>query len=316
MQIVQPDDVASRRRCLRALIERPGMTPAQVDEGVDALIRYAGKYGLDLQHCLGAEVDGRIVAACLCVDAPGRIASVFVPSSLAGPDAVACAAALLQETVSRALGRNIQFVQATIDPDAAGEAEILARADFELLTTLIYLENDLTTPRPRDKQIAALEWVAYGEDTHQLFAETLEATYQDSLDCGSLNGRRSIEDILASHRAVGEFDPRLWFTGLLAGRPAGVVLVNSIPQRWVCEVVYMGVAPWARRQGVGRALLARALDVARDRAAVSLNLTVDVRNTPAQRLYASFGFREESRRDVWIRFLDDALAGGETRDSF
>jgi mycothiol synthase len=304
MQIVQPDDAASRRRCLRALIQRPGMTAVEVDEGVDALVRYAGRYGLDLQNCLGAEVDGRIVAACLCVDAPGRTTSVFLPSDLGTPHVIACTDALLQETVSRALGRNIQFMQATIEPEAAGEADILARAGFEFVTTLIYLENDLTTPRPRDKQIAALEWVAYGDDTHHLFTQVIEATYEDSLDCGSLNGRRSIEDILASHRAVGEFDPQLWSIGVLAGRPAGVVLVNCIPQRWVCEVVYMGVVPSARRQGVGRALLSRAVELARERAAVSLNLTVDVRNVPAQQLYASFGFREESRRDVWIRFLE------------
>ena len=53
---------------------------------------------------------------------------------------------------------------------------------------------------------------------HALFAETILQTYRDSLDCPGLNGVRQIEDIIAGHKASGEFDPALWF--LLCEQPA------------------------------------------------------------------------------------------------
>src|SRR3712207_8951894 len=35
--------------------------------------------------------------------------------------------------------------------------------------------------------------------------------FRSSLDCPALNGVRDMEDVLAGHKASGEFDPALWF---------------------------------------------------------------------------------------------------------
>src|SRR6185312_8843763 len=54
------------------------------------------------------------------------------------------------------------------------------------------------------------------------------------------------------------------------------------------------VAPQARRQGVGAALLREAAVRARERGAARLSLSTALDNAPAQALYESLGWRRES----------------------
>ena len=59
------------------------------------------------------------------------------------------------------------------------------------------------------------------------------------------------------------------------------------------------VAPEARGQGVGRALIEKALEVARDSGAVCLEWSTAPDNTTAQRLYDSM---PGSERSTWITY--------------
>ena len=68
--------------------------------------------------------------------------------------------------------------------------------------------------------------------------------------------------------------------------------VTSLPQAFVA---YMAVEPHARRQGIGRALLAAAEAVARERNLPFLALMVTEDNIPARALYAQGGFETERR---------------------
>jgi ribosomal protein S18 acetylase RimI-like enzyme len=146
--------------------------------------------------------------------------------------------------------------------------------------------------------------VAYDDNRRAVFTEVIQATYEGSLDCVSLNRRRDIEDVLASHRAAGQFDPRHWLVGLNPQRkPVGVLLLAMIAERWACEVVYLGLLPAWRGRGLGGTLISKTLQVAREMAANTISLTVDARNLPARRLYEACSFRETSARDAWIRFL-------------
>ncbi len=58
----------------------------------------------------------------------------------------------------------------------------------------------------------------------------------------------------------------------------------------------MGVRKAFRRQGIGRRLLARALELAADASLEKVELDVFSSNTPAIQLYLSSGFREEGVR--------------------
>jgi ribosomal protein S18 acetylase RimI-like enzyme len=56
------------------------------------------------------------------------------------------------------------------------------------------------------------------------------------------------------------------------------------------ELVSMWVAPQARRQGVGRQLIASVIEWVRQHDATTVQLWVTETNMPARRLYESFGF--------------------------
>jgi ribosomal protein S18 acetylase RimI-like enzyme len=182
-------------------------------------------------------------------------------------------------------------------------AAVYGSAGFQYLAQLIYLKRDLSKQVFLCRDPYICDWQTYNTQTHQLFAQVIQGTYQDSLDCHLLSGRRDIEDVLASHRSIGRFDHRYWMIGMVNGEPIGVILLSFLPEQDSCEVVYIGVLPTWRRQGYGSALLGLAFEIVRETGTSALTLTVDANNTPAQKLYRNFGFRELTRRDVWIKFV-------------
>lgn len=79
------------------------------------------------------------------------------------------------------------------------------------------------------------------------------------------------------------------YSGDAGGSPLGVVLVAR--RGWTSRIAAMGLAPEARGQGLGRRLLGAAVEEARARGERAVYLEVIEQNTPAVRLYTSFGFR-------------------------
>jgi len=303
MDILHPKDKVEMREALAALLERPGATPAEIQEQIDALLRYTHRRRVSLEHCMIARERGRLVGACLCIDGAGRLSTVFIPTQSRFLTASAVMVGLLEEVARQGRLRNVQLLQATVVPGTRLESEIYSRAGFERLAQMIYMDSDLTQPLRPPQPIVDVEWVTYDNAVHPLFARVVQETYEQSLDCVGLNKVRHIEDILASHKAAGEFEPRFWFVARLGGEPAGVILLSRVPERWALEVVYMGVLPVWRGRGCGVALLHKALATAREQALTTLTLTVDATNAPALKLYARFGFCETARRDVWLYTL-------------
>jgi ribosomal-protein-alanine N-acetyltransferase len=62
------------------------------------------------------------------------------------------------------------------------------------------------------------------------------------------------------------------------------------------HIVAIATHPAYRRQGIGERLLARALELARERDIKTVTLEVRVSNEPAQRLYEKYGFRRVGLR--------------------
>ena len=79
-----------------------------------------------------------------------------------------------------------------------------------------------------------------------------------------------------------------------------MLLLTEVPGRDAWEVVYLGLTPAARGRGLGRAVIRHALEPARSHAPI-LELAVDLRNTPAVRLYRSTGFHpaRSTARCTW-----------------
>ena len=86
--------------------------------------------------------------------------------------------------------------------------------------------------------------------------------------------------------------------------PAGVLILSEVEPGAVWDLTYVGVSPEARGRGHGRALLAKALSEAHAAGVEVLTVCVDARNEPALKLYASLGFEEFDRRDVFLALWD------------
>lgn len=86
--------------------------------------------------------------------------------------------------------------------------------------------------------------------------------------------------------------------------PAGVLICRAVGGE--AEILTVGVAPWARRQGVGLALMTAAIGAARTAGASDVFLEVDVDNAGAVALYEGLGFR---RTGVRKGYYDRGAAG-------
>lgn len=79
--------------------------------------------------------------------------------------------------------------------------------------------------------------------------------------------------------------------------PAGVLVCRTAAGE--AEILTVGVAPWARRRGIGKALMIAAIGVARGAGATEMFLEVDVDNAGAVSLYERLGFERAGLRKAY-----------------
>ncbi len=238
-----------------------------------------------------------IVGSCLFVPSTGRCAFVFVPHLVQWEPALATR--LLREAARRASAGGARLIQSVTDPGPDGAAaEVLRQAGFEELAVLTYMRRRVGPGEADGQDRPGLEWRRWSRLRRRLFAETIERTYEGSLDCPGLRDLRPIDTVLDTHRHTGTFRPKAWHVAFEGGEPVGVELVNEVQGRG--DLVYLGVVPEARGRGLGRALAVRAIRDATALRLPQMGLAADTRNFPALRLYEGLGFQEVRRRRVWF----------------
>ena len=280
----------------------------------------------------------RIAGAMLTQPLAGRIAAIWPPEIRRAWRADRLAATMVQEALADFAACGFKVVQSVVDGSAGPQASrALEKGGMPRITEMIYLERatadplDLAVmsthreiqigPAPRASSADAdfsggpFIWHAFDEIPELEFRSTLAATYTGSLDMPELEGARSFEEILEGYKAVGSFVPERWMLGQIPGEPGAraVLLLAENLGRKIWEVLYLGLTVAARGRGLGRAVVAHALEMARAHVPW-LELTVDVRNTPAQRLYESAGFIAYERRAVHLKVLS-GRAGGDHANS-
>jgi mycothiol synthase len=261
----------------------------------------AARGQLDLSGLWVARRRGRVVGALMTQELAGHAAAVWAPEVVPSWGRDATAAALVRAALAGLRGRGVRLAQALVEPGARRGAADLARAGMPRVTVLTYLGRDTGRPLAGVPAAPRLDWRPFAAATEGEFRDVLQQTYVGSLDMPELEGVRALDDVLAGHRAGGRFDPRRWQLGRVAGEPdaAAVLLLTSALDRDAWELAYLGLTPAARGRGLGRAALAHALDLARPHAP-RLELAVDARNHPADRLYRAAGFTPFDRRAVHL----------------
>jgi ribosomal protein S18 acetylase RimI-like enzyme len=214
--------------------------------------------------------------------------------------------ALLQAAVAQAWRRDATLVQTLLETDASDHATRLQKAGFRHIADLLYL----VSPRdsfPEIRPTLPLALRPYDEQQRSALAELIEQTYEGTRDCPQLNGVRSPEDVVAGYQAIGQFSPQRWLIASQEGRDVGCLLLADHPSYDQWELVYLGLVPQARGQGIGFALTRYAQWLAQQAGRERLVLAVDADNAPALRLYAQAGFQTWDRRSVLVKKGSEAI---------
>jgi ribosomal protein S18 acetylase RimI-like enzyme len=247
---------------------------------------------------------GAVLAAGLISEHPGRTASISL-GPCHGADALRHATDLLRDMVAE-LGRrgSIRLAQGMTAAEDADAGEPFVRAGFIELAVLACMER----PNGRHQRAPGLpSGVTLHPVEHDAALRALlRATYEETLDCPGLADLRTDEDILDGHRRGGKADPSLWTVLRVDDRDAGAALLNRGSSGDTVELCYLGLAKWARGKGLGALLLDEALAKASRLRERTVTLAVDERNTPAERLYRSRGFRTIARRRAFARRVDSS----------
>lgn len=245
---------------------------------------------------------GRIVHSVLVVPNAGRTAMVFATKPQRKRD-IAVIGGLIDFACKSIGTEGVLLAQALLEPSESLERQTFLSGGFEELARLSYLERPLPR-RPRKLSINWPEGVSvepYRDELEPEMLAILDASYEETLDCPALRGLRETRDILAGHRATGMFEHSLWTILRVDEQPAGVILLNPTPHHKSVELVYIGLAKWARGRGLGRLLLRHGLSLLCGRKESVISLAVDERNGPALALYHGEGFRRVLRRTAMIR---------------
>ena len=268
----------------------------------------ASKRGtLQLEHLLLAETEGLPVGAALVMLQSDGIALVWPPALSCGvADVTAVEDLLMQQICLRIDAASARLGQCLLAPDDEAEAAVLCRHGFKRATDMFFLARavtnaDLISGAEGNERSSAVSFETYRSENANRFSRLVEETYRGSLDCPYLNGFRTGDQAIASHKLSGVFDPGTWALYSVGGEDAGVMLVNDHPDQDAVELIYLGVAPGARGRGLGRRMLVEGLSEAARRGRAVMFLAVDCENHFANSLYSEFEFAELARRRVMLR---------------
>lgn len=264
------------------------------------------------------KVKDRIRFALVPIPSPGRTTLLLVPGKLPRRPAqglLAAIAATIEDACRRQKAAGIDLVQMLLPPGATELAQLACtRCGFWHLADLHYLQKRARRAAAGNVALPpGWRMAPYSASAHPLFEEAIRRSYEDSLDCPQLAGRRVIEDIIRGHKAAGEFKPALWRV-LLRDRgdgqpplPQGVLLLSGLGVGGTAgvELVYLGLAPEARGLGLGQRLLSMAESAAAATHGRTLVLAVDAQNEPALRLYRSHRLRQTQVRRAFLRDLNE-----------
>ena len=289
-----------RDAALRLLLTRQGESSQDVKRRIRRLKAHLSSRPARLGAVLAASVDGQLVSSAIVIESPGRLGAAFAPAEAGSSLRRRATAALLNRAKEHAWERSLAMLQVLFDRNTQHDSAMLTEAGFDFLAELIYLERSAHDPSPQHTAPSELEFVPYAARAERRFLDVLDLTYQDSRDCPRLAGIRRTDEVLATHRATGVYDPANWLLATLDGQSAGVLLLSGVEGRRAFEVVYMGVAPAFRGRGLGHAILAQAVRICRQNQRADLILAVDRANSPARKLYQRWSFREVSRRFAWF----------------
>ena len=252
---------------------------------------------------LAARQDGHLIGAALAHIVPGRAAVVWPPQFATQGAAAGSVGTKILSLLSAELGqRGALAAQVILPCKDAVQAARLQTSGFWRAADLLYLAAEAAC-FPTDPPELPFQLESFQDHQTQRLIELIDRTYAGTLDCPRIDGMRSTADVVAGHRAVGDFRPERWQFARLDGHDIGCLLVNVHGEIKHAELVYLGLVSEVRGRGFGRLLSQRALWLARQSQCDRLVLAVDAANAPAIAAYRAVGLSIWDRKALWVRSL-------------
>lgn len=273
------------------------LAPKDREEQIESILFTPLSGGNCTAGLLGAYRDNELAGAIFAHLQPGKTAQVWLPRLVPGEPA-ATALQLLLAGNSWLEHNEVELAQMLFEQIAETEEQLLFRGGYHYLTDLLYLAC-IAEEFPNKLPPTTLEFLAYEERHRESLKSLIGATYQNSLDCPQLNDLRNMDAVLEGYRSSGVFRPELWSLARFDLRDAGCLLLADHPEYDNVELVYMGVAPWARGRGWGLEIVRFAQWQARCLGRARLVSAVDAENRPAIQMYSTLGFQAWDRRRVY-----------------
>jgi GNAT superfamily N-acetyltransferase len=281
-------------------------TNSEARLAVDVFTRFTRQYHINVDRQPVALLEGRVIGYILVLVNPGAVATVLLPprlTELEDRNELSYREIMIQ--LLKLLGQQIEpwdlgIIQAVLSrEDEKTFKPILLESGFSFLCDLAVMESPVAADHP-SAAIEDLEWVPFDDATTSRFERVILQSYQGSKDCPILTGLRTGPEILESHRWSGIFRKKGWWLMQYQGRDAGVVLLNGTQEKADrLDLIYMGLASWARGRGLGRAIMNKAFETATALKKKNIRLAVERDNFPAKRLYDEFGFCEVNQQVVF-----------------
>lgn len=283
------------------------VTP-QLRAGLVDALRPTAEKGIDVFAGLViAENDDRLVGAAWLQPQVGRTATLWPPITR-GDDHDSVPIQLANAAVKAASELPVDLVQVLLDKPNAWLVPLLDALDFDKLADLEYLMH--AVPRrflgDRDPEVSL---DAPAMEQRELLERLVKSTYEQTLDCPGLEGRRDVGDVLAGYQAVGEYNPNMWYIVRWKSEPVGVLLTAPYPDGEQWEIVYVGIIPKFRGQHLGRKILAHLSSLAAAEKVEYVVVAVDANNAPALRIYEQAGYVRWAERTAYIRSIERNNAG-------
>lgn len=211
---------------------------------------------------------------------------------------------LLRECVEEARNDGIEQIQAVVSGEDKATLAALEKAGFSQLTSVLHLWVELpdVTPHPikQNQAYSTCEWMPAHELGEAGLASLIAETFRYTLDCPALNGIRSESEVLAGFLDGSKLKQlNHWRILQLDGKTAGCLFLTPHSANSV-ELVYLGLIPDVRGQGLGALLVEKALELTRSIESTVVIAAVDVNNWPALQIYESYGFQRHTSLEVFL----------------
>lgn len=257
---------------------------------------------------MSASQGEKLVGAILAQQIAGKAATLWPPQLASGESDPAITGRLLTAVERELCNRDTHICQALLSKGQAQASATLAEAGYQHPADLLYMtceSNHFPAAAPEFSEFA-LRAFQPGKEVE--LAELIDKTYISTQDCPSLNGLRSTRDVVLGYQHVGEFRPDRWLILELpspnsAPQAAGCLLLARHSPHHTMELIYVGVTPAFRQQGLGRMLTQQAKWLAAQDQCERLVLAVDAANGPAIAMYSAAGFWAWEERAIWVKDL-------------